>query len=104
MKLKVSHDDLEIVSSEILSDSLLFSEILKIWNESINELSNNWQGEDASLFYENVNSYLEHMKKVPEFYDIIANFIKNSNVKYMEADLESRNEFSNRLMEEDRDV
>ena len=104
MKLKVSHDDLEIISNEIISDSSSLDDVLKIWKENISMLSSVWQGEDASLFFDNVNNYLEYMNNAVLFFDGMGKFLKDANVKYRETDLAAGNDFSKALMEEDKNV
>lgn len=101
MKLKVSHDALEMTSFEVLGSANEFDEILKIWNSNMVKLSSIWQGEDANEFYLNVGMYLEKLKEVPKFYAKMSEFLKDANIKYRTADEESSKEFLNKLMEID---
>ena len=101
MKLKVSHNDLEMTSFEVLGCASEFDEILKIWNNNLMQLSNIWQGEDANEFYLNIGMYLEQLKEVPKFYVTMSEFLKDANLKYKTADMESKKDFANKLMEID---
>ena len=104
MKLKVSNDDLEITSYEIFGYAKDFDYVLKVWNDNMARLSNVWQGEDANEFYLNIGMYLKELKEISNFYITMSEFLKNASVEYKAADLDSKKEFSNKLMEYDANV
>ena len=104
MKIKVDHDVLELTSYEILGNAKEFEDVLKVWNDNILQLPNIWQGEEANEFYLNMGMYLEQLKEIPNFYFTMSEFLKDANLKYRTADSDSRTEFFNKMMENDKNV
>ena len=86
MELRVKHKELKEVSKETIDNSKLLNEKITLLIGKIKELENNWQGEDADIFYNSILPYLYDLKSIPIFYAEISNIINKMNNDYESTD------------------
>ena len=93
MDLRVNHEEINNFYDLSKNESDLVQENINYWLDKIEELRQIWQGKDSDEFYENVTSYLNRMKIVPEFYNSVNEFVIDANRQYRNVDQESKKEF-----------
>ena len=100
MDLRVNHEELNNFYDLSNNESEYLREKIDFWLEKIEELKEIWQGKDADEFYENVRSYFERLKVIPDFYDTVNNFVIKANKEYRQTDEESKKEFQKAVVDE----
>ena len=96
MLVKVKHNELKDVSKTLDKDSEAYdTEITNMLN-SIDTLRGIWQGEDATIFCDNVTDYLSKVRDVPLVMKNMSNAITTIDGGYEAFD----ETFSNSLKEE----
>lgn len=93
MDLRVNHEEINNFYDLSQNESDLIQENINYWLDKIEELRQIWQGKDADEFYENVTSYLNRLKVVPEFYNSVNDFVLDANRQYRKVDQESKKDF-----------
>ena len=93
MDLRVNHEEINNFYDLSKNESDLVQENINYWLDKIEELRQIWQGKDSDEFYENVTSYLNRMKIVPEFYNSVNEFVIDANRQYRNVDQESKKDF-----------
>lgn len=86
MILKVKHDELNNVKDVMVKDSELLDSEIKTLLEQIEKLRTIWQGQDATIFCNNVYEYINKMKTLPVTLRTMGKFINNINNQYTEND------------------
>lgn len=96
MLLKVKHEELHDVLNTMVKDGDAYdTEIEKMLGE-IEKLRTIWQGQDATVFCDNVHAYITKMKNIPIALRNMSTFIDKANNGYTEKD----EEFSKELEKE----
>lgn len=94
--LKVKHNELKEVSNTLVKDSEAYdTEITNMLN-NIETLRGIWQGEDASVFCDNVSEYISKMSNISIAMRNMSNAITTVDGGYEAFD----ETFSNSLLEE----
>ena len=94
--LKVKHNELKEVSNTLVKDSEAYdTEITNMLN-SVETLRGIWQGEDASVFCDNVSEYIYNMSNISIAMRNMSNAITTVDGGYEAFD----ETFSNSLLEE----
>ena len=86
MELKARYDDIDIFCKKIGEDSESLNACLETMQNDIKELNTIWNGDDAKVFCEKFNNYLEKVKSISLAYNNIENSMKKANVLYKECD------------------
>lgn len=86
MLLKVKHEELRGVLNTMKKDGDAYdTEIEKMLSE-IDKLRTIWQGQDATIFCDNVHAYITKMKNIPIALRNMSTFINKANNGYEEND------------------
>ena len=96
MVIKVKHDILEDVSTTLVKDSEAYDAEITNMLKSIDTLRDIWQGEDATVFCDNVTEYISKMSNIPIAMRNMSNAITTIDSGYKAYD----DTFSKTLMEE----
>ena len=62
--------------------SLEFKELTSLMKNTIGDISNSWDGEDAEEFIENINYYLDDLKRIEVELNTFSNIVNNYVSKY----------------------
>lgn len=100
MNLRVNHEELNNFYDLSNNESGYLKEKIDFWLEKLEELREIWQGDDSDEFYENAKSYFERLKVIPDFYDIVNDFVIKANKEYRETDKESKKDFEKAVIDE----
>lgn len=92
MIVKADKEELKNVSSSLIKSSSQVNYEIEVWEKSISELKNIWQGTAADIFYPKIDNYLRKLKMLAETSNSIGQFIGKANKIYIEKDQEFADE------------
>ncbi len=86
MKLKVDYLEIEKVEKTNIEAAVKLEDEIDYILGKLEELKDIWQGEDADVFYRNSEIFINRMKVLPNFLNVMGTFIGNSNKSYNELE------------------
>jgi uncharacterized protein YukE len=91
MIIKADKEELKVVSNDLIKSSKNIENEIEIWEKTIEQLKEIWQGKDANMFYSRISMYLTKVKMLGSSSEAIGRFINIANDKYIECDEEFAN-------------
>lgn len=86
MNLNIDYDALENCGDVSKKNAEALLEQIKIWENSIDDLKEIWQGEDAEIFYNKADGYLKNAETLSMCMDTIGSFMKNATYVYYDEE------------------
>ncbi len=96
MILKVNHDDLNVVTDNMLKNSDALTVEIDNLLDYLESIKLIWRGQDSDTFYDNAYNYINRMKIIPAAIDTFGKFIKEVDGQYVDSD----NSFAKDLQKE----
>ena len=92
MRIVADKEDLKNVSDDLVKSSKSVNDEIDLWEKSILELKQIWQGKDADMFYNRIDEYLLKLRMLSAASNSIGGFINKVNNTYIKKDEEFANE------------